>query len=63
MLVLKPAQRRVFAEKLPDTGNLALGAMVFAQFFGEAGFSPALALLGFALWVFFLACAAVIAED
>lgn len=53
MLVLKTAQRTMFADKLPDTANLALGALVFGQFLSEGAVSSQVALLGVGLWVFF----------
>ena len=60
MLVLKPTQRAMFADKLPDAANLAMGALVFGQFLG-GGFSPLVALLGLGLWAFFMSWAAVLA--
>lgn len=61
MLVLKTAQRTMFADKLPDAANLALGALVFGQFLGEGAVSSQVALLGVGLWVFFIACAVIVA--
>jgi len=60
MLVLKPRQRVLFADKLPDTANLALGALVFGQFLAEGEFSTLVALLGVGLWVFLVGCAITI---
>lgn len=60
MLVLKRAQRAMFADKLPDAANLAMGALVFGQFLGD-GFSSRIAVLGLALWAFFMGWAAVMA--
>ena len=39
------------AEKLMDTGNLVLGGLVVAQFFGAGGFDWRPALVGLALWL------------
>ena len=61
MLVLKPAQRALFAEKLPDAANLALGALVFGQLLGDDLFSPWIALVGLGLWIFFIGCAVIVA--
>ena len=61
MLVLKTPQRAMFADKLPDAANLALGASVFGQFLGEGAFSSLVALPGLGLWVFFIGCAAIVA--
>lgn len=61
MLVLEPPQRAMFADKLPDAANLALGALVFGQFLGEGAFSSLVALLGLRLWVFLIGCAAIVA--
>ena len=56
MLRLKRAQRAMLAEKLPDTANLTLGAMVFGQFLAS-GFSWIVAVVGLALWLLFMATA------
>ena len=47
-------------DKLPDTANLALGAMVFGQFLGDRPFSTTVAILGFAMWAIPVGCAFVI---
>ena len=44
----------MLAEKLPDTANLALGALVFGQFLAS-GFSWIAAVVGLALWLLFMA--------
>lgn len=62
MLRWKLPQRVMFADKLPDTANLALGALFFGQFLGE-GFSVPMALAGIALWMLLMAMAASIAGD
>lgn len=61
MLVLKKGQRAMFRDKLPDTANLALGALVFGQFLGEGAFSTPVALLGVGLWTFLGGCAVIVA--
>lgn len=43
--------RPPLAEKLMDTGNLVLGGLVVAQFFGAGGFDWRLAFVGSALWL------------
>ena len=50
-LTLRPRQRSVLLEKLPDVANLGIGALLFGQFVGSQPFSPRLALSGFALWI------------
>ena len=50
MLGLTPEQRRTLADKLPDTGNLALGTLVFAQFLGDRPFVFMAAIAGVVLW-------------
>ena len=62
MLRLKRTQRELLADKLPDTANLALGALVFGQFLA-ASFSIALLILGMALWTLVLSVALHFAED
>lgn len=48
---LTNAQRGTLIDKLPDTANLALGAMLFGQFLGDRPFSWFLAGGGMAAWV------------
>ena len=59
-LVLKSGQRSLFADKLFDAANLSLAALVFGQFLGEGFFAAGVALLGLALWIFFIVFAAVL---
>ena len=47
-------------DKLPDAANLALGALVFAQFLGERPFSMAVATLGVGMWAGLLGCGFVL---
>lgn len=53
MFRLNKEQRVLLSEKLMDTGNIALGAMVFGQFL-EGKFSMALTLGGVAIWALLL---------
>jgi hypothetical protein len=62
MLELKPRQREVLIDKLPDVANLAAGALVFGQFIGGQAFSPSAALSGIALWFFLMACTLSLAK-
>lgn len=59
---LKPGQRAMFVDKLPDAANLAIGALVFGQFL-SAEPSTLLAVVGMALWCVFIAWAAVLAGE
>ena len=63
MLRLKPRQRTVLIEKVPDVANLAAGSMFFGQFLTEQPFSLALALLGMAAWAALWIFTLVLAED
>ena len=56
MLVLKDAQGAMLADKLPDTANLALGALTFGQFLADQ-VSPFLVLVGVALWALLMVAA------
>jgi hypothetical protein len=49
----------MFADKLPDAANLAIGALVFGQFLGPARFSLRVALIGLVVWLVFIGWAAV----
>jgi len=60
MVRWKRTQRSLFANKLPDTANLALGALVFGQVLGDR-FSPFVAVTGVAVWALFMGWAAYFA--
>jgi hypothetical protein len=55
MLKLKPKQRDVLIDKLPDVGNLAAGALVFGQMLSDRPFSLPVELLGLGLWLSLMA--------
>ena len=55
MLELKPRQRDVLIDKLPDVANLAAGGLVFGQLLGERPFSLRVAFLGVGVWLFVMA--------
>ena len=50
MLRLTKARREHLAEKLADLANFAVAALVFGQAVGQDMFSPAVALVGMAIW-------------
>ena len=49
MLDLTPEQRQLLLDKVPDAANLALGALVFGPFLGDA-LSLVTVAVGMALW-------------
>lgn len=55
MVGLNREQRRILADKLPDTANVAVGGMVFGQFLSDRAFSPLVAVSGLVLWVLVIA--------
>ena len=57
MVRLKPRQREVLADELPDLANVAAGLFVLGQLAGQQPVSPTLLMLGIALWVVLLAFA------
>ena len=59
---LKPAQRAMFVDKLPDAANLALRGMVFGQYLAPRT-SLTLAAFGMALWGVLMAWAAFLAKE
>jgi hypothetical protein len=63
MLRLKPRQREVLVDKLPDAANLAAGALFFGQFLSEKSFSLTLAFAGLGAWVALMAWAIVLASE
>ena len=50
MLRLKPRQRAVIVEKLPDLANLVAAVLVLGQFVGEEPASVWRVIMGVALW-------------
>lgn len=44
----------MLGDKLPDAANLALGALVFAQFLEDRPFSRQLAAAGIGIWLVYL---------
>jgi hypothetical protein len=63
MLTLKPRQRAVLLEKVPDLANLGAGALIFGQFVSDQPFSAWLALAGFGVWGGLMAGTLFIAGD
>ena len=51
MLRLKPRQRAVAVEKLPDVANIIFGVLVFGQFVDERPVSIWLVGAGLAIWL------------
>jgi hypothetical protein len=49
-------------DKLPDTGNLALGALVFGQYISDRPFSLRLAIVGCVGWVALFAWGLLLGE-
>ena len=60
MVRLKPAQRRVLVDKVPDLANIGAGLFVFAQFIGEQPASLWLLLVGLAVWAAVLVIAVMV---
>jgi hypothetical protein len=60
-LVSKDKQRELLADKLPDGGNLAVGALFFGQFLSDRPFSIVMALCGIGAWVAVVVEAAILA--
>jgi hypothetical protein len=61
MLVLKDKQRELLANKLPDAGNLAVGALFFGQFLSDRPFSIVIALCGIGAWIAMVTEAVILA--
>ena len=62
MLRLKPRQRVVPIEKVPDAANLAAGSMFFGQFLTDRPFSVILGLIGITAWIAFWVFTLLLAE-
>jgi len=54
MVRLDRDQRALLAEKLPDAGNVAAGALVFGQFLSAGQFSPVALAGGTIIWLGFM---------
>ena len=63
MLRLKPSQRALLADKLPDAANVVAAGLVVGQALSERPFSLMLALIGVVLWAGFLALAMFVAPE
>lgn len=63
MLRLKPSQRAVVADKLPDAANVVLAGLVIGQALSDRPFSLALALIGIGVWAGFMAFAMLFAPE
>ncbi len=50
MLRLRPGQRRVLIDRVPELANYIVGSLFFGQFLTERPFSYALAVASVALW-------------
>ena len=62
MLRLKPEQRAVLADKVPEAVNIVAGAVVIGFFLGDPRASGTLLVAGIAVWAAALAFAVKIAE-
>ena len=63
MLRLKPRQRELFVDKMPDVANVAAASMFFGQFVSGRPFSVWLGLGGLAAWVLFWGLAFLFAGE
>ena len=63
MLRLKPQQRALLVDKVPDVANIIAGALVIGFFFGEPRASWPLLTAGLTIWLVVLGFALAIAED
>ena len=63
MLRLKPRQREMLADKLPDLANIGAAILVLGQFVGQQPLSPPLFVAGLAMWALLSAVAFSIAEE
>ncbi|MBI4266138.1 MAG: hypothetical protein HY657_17320 [Acidobacteria bacterium] len=59
MVGLTREQHNRLADKLPDTANVALGALVFGQFLGGAQPSLVLIAYGIGLWLLLMGASLV----
>ena len=63
MIRLKPRQRAVLIEKVPDAANLAAGSMFFGQYLAERPFSAVLSVAGITAWIAFWVFTLLLAGD
>ncbi len=62
MLLFEEGQRQMLADKLPDAGNLAVGALFFGQFLSDRPFSIILAISGNGAWLVLISVGIVFAR-
>ncbi|MDE3154749.1 MAG: hypothetical protein KGN76_06580 [Acidobacteriota bacterium] len=60
---MKQPQRTVLVTALPDTANVAAGALIFGQALSKDGYSIALSVLGVLTWLALMAFALVLADQ
>lgn len=53
----------MLVDKVPDTANVALAALVFGQFLGERPYSLAVGLVGLAIWSALIVITMLVTED
>lgn len=63
MLRLRPAQRAVLVDKVPDMANIVAGAIVIGFAIGDPGASWPLLMAGLGFWAGALLFVLFIAED
>jgi hypothetical protein len=63
MLRLKPSQRAVLADKLPDAANVVAAGLIVGQAVSGRPFSLALAVWGIALWATLMIIAVLLASE
>jgi hypothetical protein len=63
MLRLTRERRAFVADKVGDTANLAVGALVFGQAVGQRGFSAPIAVAGFVIWLVVMLSAYLVKGD
>ena len=62
MLRLRPDQRRLFADHLPELANFAAGSLLFGQFLTERPWSLAAGLVGVVSYAVLMGIALFFAE-
>lgn len=63
MLRFTKRRRELLAGALPDTANVALGALVFGQLLSDQPYSLALAVAGIVIWFALIVVMLIIAEE
>lgn len=63
MLRLRPGQRKIISDHVPELANFAAGSFLFGQVLTDRPYSIAVALIGLIIWAALTGVALLFAKD